>query len=77
MGGFAGITLLLAAMYGLRVFDIGHLALHGARIVKFAAFWALYFLLVGFFEEFMVRGYSQFALTRAMGFWPAEYEVKR
>ena len=69
--GFASITLLLAAMYGLRVFAFGHLALHGVRIVRFAAFWASFFLLVGFFEEFLLRGYSQFTLTRAIGFWPA------
>ena len=69
--GFVSITLLLAAMYGLRVFDGGHLAIHGARIVKFAVFWAVFFLLVGFFEEFLFRGYSQFGLTRAIGFWPA------
>jgi uncharacterized protein len=69
--GFAGITLLLATMYGLRVFDVGHLAMHGARIVKFAVFWAVMFLLVGLFEEFLLRGYSQFTLTRAIGFWPS------
>jgi uncharacterized protein len=69
--GLAGITLLLLAMYGLRVFDFGHLAIHGRRIVKFALFWGLFFLLVGFFEEFLLRGYSQFTLTRAIGFWPA------
>jgi len=69
--GFAAITLLLAVMYGLRAFDVGPLALHGARIIKFAAFWAVFFLLVGFFEEFLLRGYSQFTLTRAIGFWPA------
>jgi uncharacterized protein len=68
--GFASITLLLGAMYGLRVFDVGHLAIHGVRVVKFAAFWAVFFLLVGCFEEFLFRGYSQFALTRAIGFWP-------
>jgi membrane protease YdiL (CAAX protease family) len=69
--GFASITLLLAAMYGLRVFELGHLAMHGARIAKFAVFWAVMFLLVGFFEDFLFRGYSQFTLTRALGFWPA------
>ncbi len=69
--GFASITLLLTAMYGMRVFDLGHLAIHGARIMKFAAFWAAFFLLVGFFEEFLLRGYSQFTLTRAIGFWPS------
>lgn len=69
--GFAAITLLLAAMYGLRVFQFGHLAIHGARVLRFAIFWAVFFLLVGFFEEFLLRGYSQFTVTRAIGFWPA------
>ncbi|MGD0162241.1 MAG: type II CAAX endopeptidase family protein [Candidatus Sulfotelmatobacter sp.] len=69
--GFASITLLLGVMYGLRVFEVGSLAIHGARVVKFAAFWAGYFLLVGLFEDFLFRGYSQFTLTRAIGFWPA------
>ncbi|MFZ0774410.1 MAG: type II CAAX endopeptidase family protein [Candidatus Sulfotelmatobacter sp.] len=69
--GFASITLLMAMMYGVRAFDVGHLAMHGARIVRFAAFWAVFFLLVGFFEEFLLRGYSQFTLTRGIGFWPA------
>ena len=67
--GFAAITLLLGAMYGLRVFDAGHFVLHGVRIVKFALFWAVFFLLVGFFEEFLLRGYSQFTLMRLVGFW--------
>jgi hypothetical protein len=69
--GFASISLLMALMYGVRVFDVGHLAMHGARIVRFGVFWAVMFLLVGFFEEFLLRGYSQFTLTRAIGFWPA------
>jgi hypothetical protein len=29
------------------------------------------FLLVGLFEEFIMRGYSQFTLARGIGFWPA------
>lgn len=69
--GFASISLLLAAMYGLRVFEVGHLAMHGIRIVRFAAFWGAFFLLVGLFEDFLLRGYSQFTLTRAIGFWPS------
>jgi uncharacterized protein len=71
--GFAAITLLLAAMYGLRVLDFGHLALHGARIVKFAVFWGIFFLLVGLFEDFLFRGYTQFTLTRIIGFWPSAF----
>jgi uncharacterized protein len=69
--GLASVTLLLVAMYDLRLVNFGHLAIHGARIVRFALFWALFFLLVGFFEDFLFRGYSQFTLARAIGFWPA------
>jgi uncharacterized protein len=58
-------------MYGLGLFHVGRLAMHGPRILKFAAFWAIMFLLVGFFEDFLFRGYSQFTLTRMVGFWPA------
>jgi hypothetical protein len=71
--GFAAITLLLASMYGLGVFDFGHLALHGVRIVKFAGFWGAFFLLVGLAEDFLFRGYTQFTLSRLIGFWPAAF----
>jgi membrane protease YdiL (CAAX protease family) len=52
-------------------FEFGALSLHGARIFKFAAYYAALFLITGFFEEFLVRGYSQWALSRVMNFWPA------
>jgi CAAX protease family protein len=69
--GLVAITVLLAAIRGLHGFYFGHIVLHGVRVLKFAVFWAVYFLLVGFFEEFLLRGYSQFTLSQAMGFWPA------
>jgi membrane protease YdiL (CAAX protease family) len=69
--GFAGITLLLGVLHGLHAFNFGHIVLHGARVAKFAAFWAGTFLLVGFYEEFLFRGYSLFTLARGIGFWSA------
>lgn len=69
--GFAAISLLMLSLYGLHAFAFGHVVLHGARIARFAAFWALMFLLVGLYEEFLLRGYPQFTLTRGIGFWPA------
>lgn len=69
--GFAGITVLVGSQYELRAFVFGHIVLHGMRMAKFGAFWMLMFLLVAFFEEFLLRGYSQFTLTRGLGFWPA------
>jgi membrane protease YdiL (CAAX protease family) len=69
--GFGGISLLMVSLYGLHSFSFGHLAVHGLRLVRFAAFWAGFFLLVGLFEEFLLRGYTQFTLARGIGFWPA------
>jgi len=69
--GGAGISLLMFALYGLHSFAFGHVVLHGARLARFALFWAAMFLLVGLFEEFLLRGYTQFTLARGVGFWRA------
>jgi len=69
--GFLAISFLMMALFMLRDYSFGHIVLHGARLVRFGAFWAVTFLFVGFFEEFLLRGYSQFTLARGMGFWPA------
>jgi uncharacterized protein len=69
--GFAGISALIVGLYGLHDFSFGRVALHGARIAKFGAYWSIMFLLVGLFEEFLFRGYTQFTLARGIGFWPA------
>ena len=71
--GFSGISLLMFALYGLHAFAFGPVLLHGARVVRFAAFWAVMFLLVGLFEEFLLRGYTLFTLARGIGFWPAAF----
>jgi uncharacterized protein len=74
VGTFWGIASLSVLMLVLRVagaFDFGSLALHGARVWKFAAFYAVFFLFTGFFEDFLMRGYSQWVLSRGMNFWPA------
>ena len=68
--GIAGVTALMLILRLAGAFEFGSLALHGTRIVKFALYHAAFFLVVGFFEEFLLRGYSQWVLTRAMNFWP-------
>jgi membrane protease YdiL (CAAX protease family) len=69
--GIAALSLLIVALDGAGGFTLGRLALHGMRIVKFAAFWGAFFLIVAFSEEFLFRGYTLFTLTQAAGFWPA------
>jgi membrane protease YdiL (CAAX protease family) len=69
--GLASLTVLLVALRGAHAFYFGSIALHGVRVLKFAVFWALFFLIVAFYEEFFTRGYTQFTLTESVGFWPA------
>jgi CAAX protease family protein len=74
VGTLWGIASLSALMLALRLagaFEFGSLALRGSQIVKFAAYYILFFLLTGFFEEFALRGYSQWVLAKGMNFWPA------
>lgn len=69
--GICAVTVLMLMLRSAGVFYFGALALHGIRILKFAAFWGLLFLVVGLFEEFVSRGYSLFVLAKGMRFWPA------
>jgi hypothetical protein len=58
-------------MLSLRIagaFEFGSLALHGPRIWKFGAFYGVLFLLTGLFEDFLMRGYSQWVLSTRTAF---------
>jgi membrane protease YdiL (CAAX protease family) len=68
--GLASLTVLILVLRGVHAFYFGAVVLHGARVLKFALFWGVYFVLVGIFEEFLFRGYAMYTLSRAMGFWP-------
>ncbi len=69
--GLGAVTVMMMAMYFTGVFEFGTPVLHGAHIPKFAIFWGAFFLLVGFYEEFLTRGYSLFTLSLKLGFWPS------
>jgi len=69
--GIVAITALMFAIGGAGDFSLGRVVLHGERIVKFACFWGAFFVAVGLFEEFLLRGYTQFTLTQVIGFWPS------
>lgn len=69
--GVVALSALMVLMRMAGVFDFGTLRLHGGRVLEFAVFWGLFFFLVGIFEEFTFRGYTQFTLAQWIGFWPA------
>ena len=69
--GIVSLTVLMLALRVAGAFEFGSLALHGARIWRFAAYYAVFFLITGVFEDFLLRGYSQWVLSKGMYFWPA------
>ena len=69
-----GIAMIAAVIFLIRSFggySFGDLALRGSTLWGYAVLWALGFVMVGFFEEFLFRGYTQFTLVTGIGFWPA------
>jgi CAAX protease family protein len=69
--GFVGLSLVMAGLWLAGAYRVDSFALTGAAIWKFAALWGVMFLIVGLLEEFMLRGYLQYALASGIGFWPA------
>ena len=69
--GIAAISVLMLGLRAAGAFYFGRLTVLGLSSLEFALFWIVLFLLVALFEEFLLRGYPQFALTRGIGFWPA------
>jgi membrane protease YdiL (CAAX protease family) len=69
--GLAEISAVIGAIATLGSYHFGTLAIHGADLLRWAAFWGVFFVLVGLYEEFAFRGYVQFTLAQAIRFWPA------
>jgi membrane protease YdiL (CAAX protease family) len=69
--GLAFESVEMLAIWACGGFSFGTFAVAGGAILKYALLWAVGFLLVGIFEEFLFRGYSQFTLASGIGFWPA------
>ena len=69
--GVLPLAMLLLVLRVLGVLEFGAPELATGALLRFGVLWALVFILTGLFEEFAVRGYPQFTLTRSVGFWPA------
>jgi len=69
--GSGALTVLMLTLRAFGAFSFGTLQLHGTRVLKLGLFYAVFFLIAAFFEDFLMRGYSQWVLTKGMNFWPA------
>jgi membrane protease YdiL (CAAX protease family) len=67
--GLFEISAVLATLAAMGYYHFGFVEIHGVTLFRWLAFWLVFFLVVGLFEEFAFRGYAQFALTQGTGFW--------
>ena len=69
--GLVGVSAVMGGLWVVGAYRVEGFALAGAELWKFAALWAVMFLIVGLLEEFSVRGYLLYTLASGIGFWPA------
>ena len=85
--GLIFLSLLVGMLWKAGLLIVDRRLLFGSDVLRYGAIWLFGFLLVGFFEEYLVRGYLQYTLTRglagiywavfktrhsqALGFWSA------
>ena len=67
--GFFCLSVLVAVLWKAKLLVVDGVALRGLTAWKYAVGWAFVFLLVGIFEESLLRGYLQYTLARGVGFW--------
>ena len=74
IGSGIGLTALSVLLVGIRLghgFYFGSVVLAARGAFYFGLVWAVAFLVVGFAEEFLFRGYALATLSNGIGFWPA------
>jgi uncharacterized protein len=69
--GSVEISVLVGLIAAFGGYSFGDVALHGKELLRWGILWAVFYVLVGLFEEFTFRGYTQYTLAKSIGFWPA------
>lgn len=63
--GLVEVSALVSLIAAFGGYSFGSLAVHGGALWRWGILWAIFFVLVGLFEEFLFRGYTQFTLADA------------
>jgi membrane protease YdiL (CAAX protease family) len=67
--GLLALSILVAILWRLQLLGFEGVSLRGMAAWKYGLAWGAVALLVGFFEESLLRGYLQYTLARRIGFW--------
>ena len=69
--GLLEVSALMGLISAFGGYSFGNLAVHGGELLRWGILWSVFFVIVGLFEEFLFRGYTQYTLADGIGFWPA------
>jgi uncharacterized protein len=69
--GLVEISILIELISAFGGYSFGSIVLSSRGILGWGLLHLALFTVVGFFEEFLFRGYTQFTLSDGIGFWPA------
>jgi membrane protease YdiL (CAAX protease family) len=67
--GLVALSALVAVLWKAHLLAFGSAQLHGLDVWKYGVAWLVTFVVVGIFEESLLRGYLQYTLARGIGFW--------
>jgi len=67
--GVTTLSAMIATLYKAKAITFDPVQASSANVWTAGVGWAFLFLLVGIFEESLLRGYLQFTLSRGIGFW--------
>lgn len=68
--GVAAISVMIGLIAAFHGYSFGTIALSHHEIISKGLLYLFGFLLVGIFEEYSFRGYTQFTLASGLDFWP-------
>jgi membrane protease YdiL (CAAX protease family) len=69
--GFVALSALVGTLWSAHLLAFAPARMAAGRALGYGLIWGGIFLLVGFFEETLFRGYLQSILAKGLGFWPA------
>jgi uncharacterized protein len=69
LSGAAALSILMGVLVLCGFLSFDGQSIYGWEAIQYAIGWGAAFFLVGLYEEYLLRGYLQAALTRGIGFW--------
>ena len=71
LAGLIEVSVIVGLIAMFHGYSFGRLAERGGAVLLYGLSWAVVSVVVGLFEEFTFRGYTQLTLAEGIGYWSA------